>query len=182
MALKPCRECKKKVSTEANTCPSCGAPHPTIKAKTKVEPTYSYKFGDVEIDNQKTKVVEVKNQNINEKNISKNNNQNIIKPDGKYFFNGTESLAISFWGYFIGANAVINLLLYLMGPNPSDGGVQVLLIFFGVVWNILAVMGVFNSADIYKAEKIKIGQTFGIATAAKVATVVLILSRIGNAL
>ena len=43
-------------------------------------------------------------------------------------------------------------------------------------------MGVFNSADIYKAEKIKLGQTYGIATAAKVATVVLILSAIGNAL
>ena len=29
MALKPCRECKKKVSTEASTCPSCGVPNPT---------------------------------------------------------------------------------------------------------------------------------------------------------
>ena len=29
MALKPCRECKKKVSTEATVCPSCGAPDPT---------------------------------------------------------------------------------------------------------------------------------------------------------
>jgi hypothetical protein len=32
MALKPCRECKKKVSTEALTCPSCGVPNPTIKS------------------------------------------------------------------------------------------------------------------------------------------------------
>ena len=30
MALKPCRECKKKVSTEAAACPSCGAPRPTL--------------------------------------------------------------------------------------------------------------------------------------------------------
>ena len=29
MALKPCRECKKKVSTEASVCPSCGVPNPT---------------------------------------------------------------------------------------------------------------------------------------------------------
>ena len=29
MALKPCRECNKKVSTEAGSCPSCGAPDPT---------------------------------------------------------------------------------------------------------------------------------------------------------
>ena len=29
MTLKSCRECKKKVSTEAAACPSCGAPNPT---------------------------------------------------------------------------------------------------------------------------------------------------------
>lgn len=29
MALKPCRECGREVSTEAPTCPGCGAPHPT---------------------------------------------------------------------------------------------------------------------------------------------------------
>ena len=33
MALKPCRECNKKVSTEATSCPSCGVPNPTIKKK-----------------------------------------------------------------------------------------------------------------------------------------------------
>ena len=37
MALKPCRECKKKVSTEAVTCPSCGVPNPT-KKKPKAKP------------------------------------------------------------------------------------------------------------------------------------------------
>ena len=31
MALKPCRECKKKVSTEALTCPNCGVPDPQQK-------------------------------------------------------------------------------------------------------------------------------------------------------
>ena len=29
MALKNCRECKKKISTEALTCPNCGVPNPT---------------------------------------------------------------------------------------------------------------------------------------------------------
>jgi len=28
MALKPCRECKKKISTEAISCPNCGVPNP----------------------------------------------------------------------------------------------------------------------------------------------------------
>ena len=42
MALKPCRECKKKVSTEAVTCPNCGVPNPTQKkivvVKKKINP------------------------------------------------------------------------------------------------------------------------------------------------
>jgi uncharacterized membrane protein YvbJ len=29
MPLKPCRECGANVSKEAQTCPHCGAPHPT---------------------------------------------------------------------------------------------------------------------------------------------------------
>ena len=29
MALKPCRECSHKISTEANSCPNCGAKNPT---------------------------------------------------------------------------------------------------------------------------------------------------------
>ena len=33
MALKSCRECKKKVSTEAATCPNCGVPNPTSFTK-----------------------------------------------------------------------------------------------------------------------------------------------------
>ena len=41
-------------------------------------------------------------------------------------------------------------------------------------------MGVFNAADNYKAEKITKGETYGYATAAKVAVVLLILSGIGN--
>ena len=62
VALKPCRECGKKVSTEAQSCPNCGAPHPTHKAETKIEPTYSYKFGEVEIENTSNEIINV-NQN-----------------------------------------------------------------------------------------------------------------------
>jgi hypothetical protein len=32
MALKPCRECKKEVSTGAKTCPHCGVVNPTSRA------------------------------------------------------------------------------------------------------------------------------------------------------
>jgi hypothetical protein len=33
MALKPCRECKKEVSTSAATCPHCGTKSPTARGK-----------------------------------------------------------------------------------------------------------------------------------------------------
>lgn len=33
MALRPCRECKKPVSTDAKTCPNCGTPSPTASRK-----------------------------------------------------------------------------------------------------------------------------------------------------
>ena len=47
MALKPCRECKKKVSTEASNCPSCGAPDPTTneilsKSKSSKKPANNF--------------------------------------------------------------------------------------------------------------------------------------------
>ena len=37
MTLKSCRECNKKVSTEASVCPSCGVPNPTEGALTLKE-------------------------------------------------------------------------------------------------------------------------------------------------
>ena len=35
MALKPCKECNKKISTLAKVCPNCGAPKPTFFVKKK---------------------------------------------------------------------------------------------------------------------------------------------------
>ena len=182
MALKPCRECKKKVSTEANTCPSCGAPHPTLKAKDKIEPKYSYKFGEVKIENQKTKVVEVEDKNKKLKKELKNKNDIDIRPDGEYFFNGTKSIAVTFWGYLIGGNFIFIIWEYFLKINRAEQDITYFVMLIHLLWIVLATMGVFNSANIYKAKKIKLGQTYGIATAAKVATVVLILSAIGNAL
>ena len=49
-------------------------------------------------------------------------------------------------------------------------------------WNIFAIIGVFKAADIYKYEMIKIGHSYGYATAAKIAVVILILSAIGRAI
>ena len=37
MALKPCKECNKKISTLAKVCPSCGAPSPTRKINSSIK-------------------------------------------------------------------------------------------------------------------------------------------------
>ena len=97
----------------------------------------------------------------------------------KNFWHGNKSLAVSFWGFFIFGNIFFNILTLLFLPNE----IIVLLIYILlIIWNVLAVMGVFNSADIYKAKKIKAGEPYGWATTAKAVTVILILSAIGNSL
>ena len=229
MALKPCRECKKKVSTEATACPNCGAPHPTTKATKITEPVFTYKFGDVTVENKETNIIKVnqmetfarcnksfcakKYQVIKiskselgkelckgcgnllskvseqqakkyfEDNNRKKNDQELkaikknIEPEGKYFFNGIESLAVTFWGYYFGGNAVF-VIIESMLMNSRDQGILTLVYIAHAIWTILAAMGVFNSADRYKAQKIKSGETYGYATAAKIGVVVIILSSI----
>ena len=122
MALKPCRECNKKVSTEASTCPSCGVPRPTqteekIKHITpKAGPVTAGTFLD--------------------------------------FWTGHKGLSETFWLYFIVGNMIGNLMV--LGAASEGIGLVYFVIFVTVVWNIFAIMGVFNAADIYKDEKIKV--------------------------
>ncbi|MDB2353857.1 hypothetical protein N9V64_00250 [Candidatus Pelagibacter bacterium] len=215
MALKPCRECKKKVSTEALTCPSCGVPNPTIKSIKKdkrvniqhgVEycsncgtelpsgpPCNNPRCRLAEISSQKKNKSIVEDQyNVSRKKAenevidkyfggrSASNNKRDTSSKGDGFWNGTEGLAKTFWLYFIVGNMIGNLMV--LGAASEGIGLVYFVIFVTIVWNIFAIMGVFNAADIYKAEKIKIGTTYGYATAAKIGCVVLILSSIGNAL
>ena len=215
MALKPCRECKKKVSTEALTCPSCGVPNPTIKSIKKDKrvniqhgvqycahcgtelssgpPCINPRCRLSEISSQKKNKPIVEDQyNVSRKKAenevidkyfggrSASNNKRDASSKGDGFWNGTEGLAKTFWLYFIVGNMIGNLMV--LGAASEGMGLVYFVMFVTVVWNIFAIMGVFNAADIYKAEKIKIGTTYGYATAAKISCVVLILSSIGNAL
>ena len=229
MALKPCRECKKKVSTEALTCPNCGVPDPTVNLETKYEivwceeiscksrhkqlkiPTIllgqqqcpvcesvmtlvsKKQLAQLEtikkyLEPHKKKVSDLNKREAAEKKIidkhyggrSADDNVRESVSKGNGFWNGTEGLAKTFWLYFIVGNMIGNLMV--LGAASEGMGLVYFVGFVTVVWNIFAIMGVFNAADIYKAEKIKIGTTYGYATAAKISCVVLILSSIGNAL
>ena len=146
MALKPCRECKKKVSTEAKTCPSCGAPNPTLKKLP--EQTVMYFFSN-------------KAAFINE-NIEKQ----------------MKDLILVFWGLYIGGNVVGNLLLFWIEKGLFFK------IIFGVViiWNLYCIFMVLETAQEYKATATHNGKTYGWATAAQIAVVLLTLSAIGNSL
>ena len=213
MALKPCRECNKKVSTEALTCPNCGVPNPTLKTKTKSK---IKSIGSNEVYARCEKIFckikyeiiiiprtalgsracsrcgnelnEVSHKDAvndiarkeTQKDIIQNKVYETSKPKGKYFFNGTKSLGITFWGYFLGGNAVFQIWAFLLISNRGDNDAIYLITSMHIVWNILAIMGVFNSADIYKAKKIKQGLDYPLATASKVACIVLALSALGR--
>ena len=207
MALKPCRECNKKVSTEASTCPSCGVPNPTAKNKKikdissnqtygvceKIFCTKKYEIVIISKTTVGKKVCEKCGNNLQEVNSddalkdfewkSKNKDVvNISKNNGRYFFNGSETLAVTFWGYFIGGNVIFQTILVALSNNAEAGEAIIFLFVAYCIWIFLCVIGVFNSADIYKAKKIKAGELYGWATTAKVTSVILILSAIGNSL
>ena len=93
------------------------------------------------------------------------------------FWHGQKGLALTFWGFFVGGNILFNAATIIFADNPTL--IMMNLILF-VLWNVLAVMGVFNAADIYKSEKMKQGLPYTAATVAKVLVVLLILSAIGN--
>ena len=45
MAIANCKECGKKVSTSATTCPNCGTPEPTEKKEKNTETLFGAKQG-----------------------------------------------------------------------------------------------------------------------------------------
>lgn len=101
------------------------------------------------------------------------------------FVRGNETLGKTFWLYFVLGNVVLNIIGLIIGDPLYKRESTFLLyfyIFISLAWNILATIGVFKSADNYKIQKKKLNQSYGYATAAKVAVVILILSAIGNAI
>lgn len=108
-----------------------------------------------------------------------NNKSDLNKSFSIGFWHGHKGLALTFWGFFVGGNILLNASTIIFLDNPTL--IIINLIFF-VIWNVLAVMGVFNAANIYKAEKMKKGQPYTAANVAKVAVVLLILSAIGNSI
>ena len=221
MALKPCRECKKKVSTEASACPNCGVPNPTKVTKTKkLKPNYGYarceknfcnsryklleipitligaqtcqacgntlskvKTEDAlkDIERKKSSTSNISNQGLTSSVYQKSKSVGMYESFMKGFYHKgykEGDLAGVFWGFFILGNIILNAISLI-----SDADWFVILIrIVWVLFNILSVLVVFTTADQYKRHRISKGQDYTWATPSKVASVVLILSAIGNAL
>ena len=174
MALKPCRECKKKVSTEASACPSCGAPRPTLTSTPKEK-----KIIPDRLKNASIGIESFKKGFYGDDYVPPKKKQSAELDDGFIlgFWRGHEGLAKTFWLYFCLGNGVFNVFIMLAASEP---GAQIFAYIVGFIWFVFSTLGVFNAANIYKEEKIKSNQTYGYATAAKVAVVILVLSTIGN--
>ena len=139
MALKPCRECQKKVSTEASVCPSCGVPNPTdgtliLKEKTIKETT------------QKKPSKRISNLNKESSGLIKT------------FWEGEYSLGQSFWGYGVLLNLILSLPLIYADMNVdslSESAATLFLLYF--VFFIAAYVwinvGIWRSATNYAKKK-----------------------------
>ena len=140
MTLKSCRECSKKVSTEASVCPSCGVPNPTQK-KINTKPWGADKQS------------KIKNEETIEKKPS-NNTSGFIKS----FWNGEWTLLQSFWGYGVVGTTVMSIPLlvadaYLDKLSDSMNFIGALYFIFYCVFFIWVTVGTWRSAGKYSKKK-----------------------------
>ena len=122
----------------------------------------------------------IQNKNTKTK-YSKNRNVNHISPNLiTLVWNGQETMSKTFWIYCILTVAIIS---FVSGLAMASFGVIVFLI--PVIVIIWSNTGLWRSSTIYQNQKLKSGQTYGWATAAKVYVVlnyITTLSQIGLSL
>jgi hypothetical protein len=158
MALKPCRECKKKVSTEANVCPNCGVPDPTIKI---IKETKSKSPSTAFTEIQKS--------------------EGLLSD----LWNGNISLSKTFWLYGIIGSAVVGSPLsfaYLNLEKLKESTATLFLIYFifYFAYFIWVNVGMWNSATIYNNFKKKNKQNAIWGYSAKVIVIFYVLSSFGQ--
>ena len=206
MALKPCRECKKKVSTEASTCPSCGVPNPTIiKEKTidtfknvnmhcpdihcdeyrivKSSPagktSYKCEKCNYELTDSK-KLLSKRAKEIKKVSVDNNNPPTISEAALfnliKKIWDGNEDLVKAFWIYFI---VISNVVWFIGGFLYGALNARWILIFPLAVM-IITAGGAWNSSTKYKNKKLKEKKGYGWAIATKVVVILGFLYLAGN--
>ena len=141
MALKPCRECRKKVSTEAVTCPSCGVPNPTKPWKADDE--YRKSLTSSSSSSKKT---------TSSKDTS-----------WERFMVGNLDLKTAFWGYGFFGSIVVGVVCGFLAEAFST--------FFIIVYAIamvVIIIGLWQCASTYKKQMVqkKASELWGILTQA----------------
>ena len=116
-------------------------------------------------------VLEVLDTNVASTNTPKKNIKSNVSSQNSL------SLPMAFWGLFMGGNAIFNLI-FLIAKEKF----YMLLIILSTIWATFAIMKVFETAKLYKAEKEINGKNYGWATAAKVVSTLLFFSGLGNLL
>ena len=227
MALKPCRECKKKVSTEATVCPSCGVPNPTQSTKNKkriISKKQTKPWGEENSNTQKVDSGELNPNNYYaqcEQSFCSNRYKIVINPmfekqicrlcgnilkkvdqkdaekkyieDQKYSSSnyenpqrsetdtvkkvqqnlvekiwwGNETLGTIFWMYCILTVAVVSFISGL--GLEAVGGIVLVIPGIVIIWSNT---GLWRSSDKFKSAQLRINQSYGWATAAKVYVVI----------
>ena len=129
MALKPCRECKKKVSTEATVCPSCGVPNPTDRVS----------------DLKKTTPKHIPTSN------------KTFSGSVKSFWNGEWSLIQTFWGYGVIGNSIVSIPIAVVPTDYEfTNGLGIFFIIYLVFYLAFftwVFVGIWNSATNYSKHK-----------------------------
>jgi hypothetical protein len=132
MALTPCRECNKKISTEAKVCIGCGAPNPASNTK---ETNDNLDYFILLKDYYNKFIISLKDFYIK-------------------FINGKISLAISFWLIgFLGTGLVALIIFFIIFIIFSSTN-YTLVRFLALPWYIFITIGIWKSSDSYKGLKI----------------------------
>lgn len=108
------------------------------------------------------------------KHLNKQKNQGITAPN-RDLFSLQFSLPVSFWFLFVGGNVFFNSIVTI---SNDEFAIYILVVHF--MWATFAVVKTFESANIYKENKISQGLSYGWATAAKIVSVLALLGGLGN--
>ena len=155
MALKQCRECKKKVSTEAVTCPNCGVPNPTQKKeKTTRDQSWRKNLGIENLDDNQAK------NKLNKENIviKKDNNSDT---SWEKFMEGKLDLKTAFWGYGFFGSIIVGVVCGFLAEAVSN-----IFILVYIISVVVLVIGLWQCASTYKKQmaKKKESEVWGVLT------------------
>tara|TARA_B100000886_G_scaffold210109_1_gene145436 strand:- start:81 stop:635 length:555 start_codon:yes stop_codon:yes gene_type:complete len=178
MALKPCRECNKKVSTEASVCPLCGVPNPT-KKKTREE-------AEKDIINKyfggRSASTTSKSSSSRRRKIYKKNNTIGIISYISDHWEGNLSLVKSFWlnGFLLNIIFALPLVYAEMSIDGISENVATLFLIYFLFYAAYFVwvnVGIWRSSGFYISNK-QNNKLWGYAS--RVAVVLSVLRAVGE--